>query len=520
MNAAARELDLSVVLTLMDDRGHTTECLSSWTRGQTLARERYEVVVVASGREPEVEAIARPLLTARDRMLKYEAANELALFEFGARQARGKWLLFTEAHCVAEPACLVELVAHLQTHESQFAGACIRSTTDGSSHPLARLEERWYREGFAAWSREGDWRKVTIRGTAVRRDAYEKVGGFKSDFGCFAEIILAAELDASGYRLGYAPAAAIKHYNSTSLHEVLTYVREYRAGEVAYQSQCSNELFEAYFGWSRGWDETGAAERALALRCAVVSLFHAIVHPFRAGSAALARAMLEVLARRAWDAVSAGRAELFKTAVACAWARALFAWPWADGDERYRRFCRLWNVTGDLARQRALLQRRPPAAQQGRSAPPPTFDYRPGLGSPRGLAGFHARETFDGQPFRWSSPLALIRVAVPPGDYEVRLDTKGIRDCRRPGLVELYLDGRRMPPAGAWTADQIMFRADPTMFRIGASQCLVLASGRLRTGPAERRSLGLPVFAITFVPLHSVPYRTPTAGHECPAKRA
>src|SRR5262245_4657710 len=185
MTAPVRELDLSVVLTLMDDRGHTTECLSSWTRGQTLARERYEVVVVASGREPEVEAIARPLLTAHDRMLKYEAANELTLVEFGARQARGKWLLFTEAHCVAEPACLAELVAHLQTHESQFAGACIRSTTDGSSHPLARLEERWYREGFAAWSREGDWRKVTIRGTAVRRDAYENVGGFKSDFGCF-----------------------------------------------------------------------------------------------------------------------------------------------------------------------------------------------------------------------------------------------------------------------------------------------------------------------------------------------
>jgi len=231
-------------------------------------------------------------------------------------------------------------------------------------------------------------------------------------------------------------------------------------------------------------------------------LFHAIVHPFRAGSVALARAMLEVLARRAWDAVSAGRAELFKTAVAYAGARALFAWPWADGDEKYRRFCRLWNVAGDLARQRALLQRRPPAAQQGRSVPPPTFDYRPGLGSPRGLAGFHARETFDGQPFRWSSPLALISVAVPPGDYEVRLDTKGIRDCRLV-LVELYLDGRRMRPAGAWTADQITFRADPTMFRIGASQSLVLVSGRLRTGPAERRPLGLPVFAITFVPLRS-----------------
>jgi len=255
MNASVAKLDLSVVLTLMDDRGQTTECLSSWTRRQTLARERYEVIVVGSGREPEVEASARPLLTDRDRLLRCEATKELALHDFGARQACGKWLLFTEAHCAAEPNCLVELVAYLEAHEFEFAGACIRSLTDGSSHPLARLEERWYRDGFAAWSRENDWRKVTIRGTAIRRDAYEKVGGFKSEYGCFGETLLAAELDASGYRLGYAPAAAIKHYNSTSLHEVLAYVREYRMGEVAYQSQCSNEKFEAYFSGSQTWHE-------------------------------------------------------------------------------------------------------------------------------------------------------------------------------------------------------------------------------------------------------------------------
>ena len=447
MNAPARELDLSVVLTLMDDRGRTAECLSSWTRGQTLARERYEVIVVGSGREPEVEAIARPLLTARDRMLRYEATQELALHDFGARQARGKWLLFTEAHCAAEPGCLAELMAYLQAHESRLAGACIRSVTDGSSPALARLEERWYADGFAAWTREGDWRKVTIRGTAVRHDAYQKVGGFKSEFGCFAEILLAAELDASGYRLGHAPAAAVKHYNSASLHEVLAYIREYRAGEVAYQSQCANEQFEAYFGWLQTWDAADAAGRKLALKCAVSSLLHAIAHPLRAGSAALARAMLGVLAYRAWDAVSAGRAELLKAAAAYAWQRARFAWPGLDGEERYRRFCRLWEVTGELARQQALLRRKPRAERQDRAAPPTTLEYRPGIGPSDGLIGFHARETFDGQPFRWSSPLALMRVAVPPGDYEVRLDTNGIRA----GLVDIV--SQWLPAAACRSTD-------------------------------------------------------------------
>jgi hypothetical protein len=502
MDAPARQLDFSVVLTLMDDRGHTGECLSSWTRGQTLGRERYEVIVVGSGRELEAEALARPLMTSGDRMLRCEAAKELALHDFGARQARGKWLLFTEAHCVAEPDCLAELAAYLQTHAAQFAGACIRTTSDGSSQPLARLEERWYRDGFAAWSRDGDWRKVMIRGTAVRRDAYEQVGGFKSELGCFGEILLAAELDASGYRLGYAPAAAVKHYNSTSLHEVLGYVREYREGEVAYQSRCPDEQFEAYFGGTATWDEAGAAERKLALRCALASLFHAIAHPLRAGSAAMAGAMLEVLSRRAWNAASGGRAALIRAAAAYAWTRALFAWPWADGDERYRRFCRLWEATGDLARQRALSRRKSFAEPRDRTVPSQRLEYRPGAEPSGGLIGFHARETFDGQSFRWSSPLALVRVALPAADYDVRLDTRGIRDCQRPGLLGLYLNGRRMPPVEGGMAGQIAFRAEPTMFRAGALQLVVLTSGRLRTaGSAERRALGVPVAAIRFVPL-------------------
>jgi hypothetical protein len=274
----APDPELSVVVTLMDDRGHSEECLSSWTRGQTFARDRYEVIVVGSGREAGIEAIARPLLGANDRLLRFEASNELALHHFGAQQARGKWLLFTEAHCVAEPG-LGELIAYLRQHESRYVGACIRSTTDNSTNRLAQLEERWYREGFSEWSREGDWRKVTIRGTAVGRDVYKNVGGFKSEFGCFAEILLAAELDANGYRLGYAPSAAIKHYNSHHVSEILGYVREYREGEAAFQSREDTALFANYFGWSRNWDDASVAERRLALACAWQSLKRGMSHP-------------------------------------------------------------------------------------------------------------------------------------------------------------------------------------------------------------------------------------------------
>jgi Glycosyltransferase like family 2 len=493
-------LELSVVVTLMDDRGHTEECLSSWTRGQTFARDRYEVIVVGSGREAAIEAIARPLLGANDRLLRFEASNELALHHFGAQQARGKWLLFTEAHCVAEPHCLNELIAYLQQHEGRYVGACIRSTTDHSANRLAGLEERWYRDGFADWSREGDWRKVTIRGTAVRRDVYENVGGFRSEFGCFAEILLAAELDANGYRLGYAPSAAIKHYNSHLLGEVLGYVREYREGEAAFRSREDAAQFSDYFGWSRDWDDSSAADRRLARACAGQSLKHALQHPTRRGALATARTMLGVLVRSTAGAAIVSRTDVLRAAASYIWSRALFALPFVTAENRYRHFVRLWEATGNLARRRALSRRTRSAREQATTTMSTALDYRPGEMPSGILIGFHGRELYQGRPFRWSQPISLVRVSVPVSDYDVHLDTGGFGIGPAAEFCEMYLNGHRLRRAVGPKEGPRIFVADRAMFNGKSPQTLTLTSGRLWIRHStEHRALGIPVFAITFV---------------------
>src|SRR5689334_1939346 len=241
-------LELSVVLTLVDHEGHAAECVESWTRVQDLPRERYEVIAVGSGAEPAVEQLIRPLLTAEDRILEFPASQELALHDHGARAARGRWLLFTEAHTVAEPDCLSSLLDYLSANQTQYAGACIRSFGDGNENPVALCEQRWYADGFREWSRPGDWRKVTIRGFAIRRDAYLDVGGFEHRFGCFAETALAARLADRGYTLGCAADAAVKHYDATRLAPLLRYVREYREGEFAYRATKRPEYGERWFG--------------------------------------------------------------------------------------------------------------------------------------------------------------------------------------------------------------------------------------------------------------------------------
>jgi Glycosyltransferase like family 2 len=298
--------ELSVVLTLVDHQGHGVECVESWARRQELPRERYEVIVVGSGAEREIEDQVRPLLTEHDRLLRHGSSEELELHDHGARAARGCWLLFTEAHTVAEPTCLSSLLEYLSEHESGQAGACIRSTPDGSSHPVAKCEQRWYAEGFDQWSREGDWRKVTIRGFAIRRDAYLDAGGFEHRFGCFAETALAATLADRGHRLGYEPQAAIKHYDATRLGQLTGYVREYREGEIAYRATHPPDYCERYFG----------------------------VLPPPMDRRERIRAWLRYLR-----------------------ARARFWRPLLDDDERYSRFVGLWAATSDREQQRAMHRR-------------------------------------------------------------------------------------------------------------------------------------------------------------------
>jgi GT2 family glycosyltransferase len=307
IGVASNAPDLTVVLTLFDHEGHAAECVESWARAQDLPRERYELVAVTNGREPEVDQLVGELLTSRDRLMKVPASQELELHDHGARAAAGRWLLFTEAHTVAEPDCLSSLLDHLSANEPVLAGACIRSYGGGSENQIARCEERWYADGFREWSRDGDWRKVTIRGFAILRDAYLDAGGFEHRFGCFAETALAANLAERGYRLGCAPEAAVKHYDQTRMAPLLRYVREYREGELAYRATRSAEFSERYFG----------------------------VLPPR-------------LDRR----------ERLKAWLGYLRARARFHYPRLDDDERYARFLELWTKASDFEQQRALARNR------------------------------------------------------------------------------------------------------------------------------------------------------------------
>ena len=105
-----RTPEISVVIPLTDARGDAIEHLRTWTHGQSLARERYQVVIASDGAEPEVDRALEALLEQQDSFEVIPGAGLLRLYNAAAGAATAPWLLLTENHCQGEPDCLEQAV--------------------------------------------------------------------------------------------------------------------------------------------------------------------------------------------------------------------------------------------------------------------------------------------------------------------------------------------------------------------------------------------------------------------------
>ena len=251
----------SIIIPLPDHRGMAIDCIASWTRGQTLPRSQFELVLLADGSNAALDEKLRGLLGPGDQFIVHPTDNETLLYDLGARHARGHMLLFSEPHCIAEPQCLAELAEYLATHAVD--GACLRSVGI-SPNWMARLEEKQYNQGFAEVGRPGDWRKVILRGVAVDRAAYLAAGGFEHAFGRFAEWALGARLHAQGRRLGYAAGAAVQHLYTTDFAQLAPHVLGFSAGEILYRDHEPAEYCDRYFGVPAEWLDRNLCQRDVA----------------------------------------------------------------------------------------------------------------------------------------------------------------------------------------------------------------------------------------------------------------
>jgi GT2 family glycosyltransferase len=181
--------------------------------GQTLSRERFEVIVVDNASADETSAVAA---AHGARVVGEEIPNRSRARNRGARAAESGLYAFTDADCVADARWLDELLEH--SNLAPLVAGKVKLTTSERPNAIERFEQLW-RFGQEAWVKDG-W--AATANLLVRADAFEAVGGFDQTWRHIGEDVdFCFRTRDAGYGLAYCPTAIVDHDGERELGPLL-----------------------------------------------------------------------------------------------------------------------------------------------------------------------------------------------------------------------------------------------------------------------------------------------------------
>lgn len=240
--AANASPELTIVLSTIDPRGVFERAVTSWTARQTAEPGRFQLVVAGAADEQQARVL-RTCLRPGDRWVAAGERDAGSQWARGAAAAVTRFLLFTEAHCVAAPGCVAEVLDRFADSGADVLALSCPGTTGTT---LEWLDERFCRSEVAA--RPAPARAVSPRAFAIRRRVYEALGGIEAGLGAFADVHLARRVLDAGVRVADAPRAGVLHHNVPTLEQPVFCVRDYVTGEVAWRRRVPE---------ARAWDTFG-----------------------------------------------------------------------------------------------------------------------------------------------------------------------------------------------------------------------------------------------------------------------
>ena len=496
MTHTASGLRFTVIIPLEFHRDQAEECLRRWTREQAYARSRYEILAVACRYSLSQEAFAdlRAQLGPDDRLLLYDAPHDMALCAQAAGEAQGEVLLFTESHCLPEPNVLALADEVLQTHPdwAGFSGSTTRIIRNRLSVVEADMYEADTRDGMEQHS----WRKVLDACFVVRVEHYHAAGGFRPELGHFAEWHLAARLHQQGYAIGYAPEVQVWHYYPGDIPALIEFSTDFTRGEMMYGSECVDDPSHSYFPeqteWSKRyqWLPTLAQAAFLLAGRARSKCITTAVQPHER----LVRyRLLLVWGLRACFGYKPAHYGAILRFWASLWTLRLCLLLRLDRRPLLTAFLRLIDATVRRERLRFVGHW---LDQQGTQSISPSTDasalaccWQPDNAHLFRSIGFHAAEQWQGTRFRWSEPVGMIELSLPPGDYHFAIEWLPIKDIEN---LVVYLDEQPV------SIEREACKAS-SVLQI-TSSCPARISWTCEPWTADRdpRLLGLPVVSISW----------------------
>ncbi len=472
------------MIPLTDARGDAVEHIRTWTHGQSLVRDRYQVAIASDGEQPEVDRAVAATLEPHDSFEVIAGASLLRLYNAAAAAASSPWLLVTENHCRGEPDCLERALEGIDETPG-LEGARIGH---GHVRPgvTGELGARWFDDVYAQWSRPDDWTRLNLAGFLIRRDAFESGGGLDERYGLFAPALLAAELSERGARLGDLSQARIRHVHVDAIGEHHGHSANWARGESEARTSLDPEFAERYFGHQHLLWNRAAFRRPVARRTASI-----LARELRRSALADRRDLRWLLGElgstlpRATAGVRPGRS----------WARTVFRWnelaariPWS----RSRRYAHYLRAQDEVVR---LTQLDWIDGHPGGDAPPLSPGIHPIESIPEGvIIDVHGLEQHDGRPFRWSEPVVTLRVDPSARGGELRIDTGELRASPRTSVIGAYLGEKRLRSSGLSERGGIL--AVPIPDLPGDLTLVIRPLEAAGTEPRDERGLGLPIFSL------------------------
>ena len=252
--ARRRHVAYSIIVPQFDCRDAGTRAVQS-ALDQAFPRERCEVIVVVDARSSS--AWPQSILARCDQVIAVDADfgavdAEIALFDAGARAARGEWLYFIEGHTVLEPHALQAIDARLAdepacslafgrrvNHQRTRLGALIGGNNDAHQHRAARAGT------------------FTLGANCViRRTLFDALGGFASRFQRFNETVLFERALAVGARVAIVDAVLCTHHNDAGLRWLVKLVAATGHAKARYYAPpggapCMSRVRHPVYRWLR-----------------------------------------------------------------------------------------------------------------------------------------------------------------------------------------------------------------------------------------------------------------------------
>jgi glycosyltransferase involved in cell wall biosynthesis len=217
--------------------------LSSLDR-QTLPRSLFEVILVDNG-SPD----APPLAPGGTALLRCAEPGSYPARNVGAAAARGKWLVFTDADCVAAPRWLEALRDAAEAGPGRMLAGAVRMVASSERPGPSEIydivkgipQERYVRRGYGATAN-----------LAVPRAVFERLGGFEQSrlSGGDAEFCRRA-----GLPVILVGQAVVEHPARTSWDQIATKARRIRGGQMMRNTHWRNRsilgtlISTAYGAW-------------------------------------------------------------------------------------------------------------------------------------------------------------------------------------------------------------------------------------------------------------------------------